>query len=383
MAGRRRFLAILGGGVVLAAGSATLWAMTRDPVAARRPWTTAGQAGETDPRRRALSFAVLAPNPHNRQPWLADLSADGVITLYCDLDRRLPQTDPFDRQITIGLGGFLELLAQAAAADGYRADITLFPQGEPQPRLDGRPVAEVRLVRDEGVPREPLFAQVLARRSNKDAYDTARPVAGADLAAIAAAAATLQPAFTADPARVEALRALSWAAFQTEIGTYETAKESVDLLRIGRAEIEASPDGIDLGGAFIEGMAAVGLMRREDLLDPSSPAFARQLPYLRPPFDTAMAFLWLATPGNSRAQQIAAGRDHVRLNLAATGLGIAMHPFSQALQEFPAMRPHREAMREALGIAPGDTLQMLVRLGYGPAVAASPRWPYETRIRSA
>lgn len=383
MTTRRKFLSILGGGVVLAATGATFWAATRDPAGARRPWTVAGTESRADPRRLALSYAVLAPNPHNRQPWVVDLSAAEKITLYCDPGRRLPQTDPFDRQVTIGLGCFLELLSQAAAEIGYRAEIEVFPEGEPQPRLDARPVAHARFIRDEAVARDPLFAHVLARRSNKEAYDTARPVTKEALAAIAAASRAFPVAYTSDPLRVADLRLKAWDAFHKEISTYDTMKESVELMRVGRAEIEASPDGIELGGAFIEGLAALGLFDRNDLLDPSSAAFSQQLPILKEPFDSAMAFLWLTTPGNSRADQIGAGRDYVRLNLAATRLGIGMHPFSQALQEFPAMRQHFELMRETLGIAAGDTLQMFARLGYGPEVKAAPRWPYETRIKTA
>ena len=383
MTSRRKFLYILGGSVVLAATSATLWAATRDPVGARRAWEEAGRIGGTDPRRRALSYAVLAPNPHNRQPWLADLSVADEITLFCDPERRLPHTDPFDRQITIGLGCFLELLSQAAAEDGYRAQATLFPEGEPQPRLDARPVARVRFVRDETVAHDPLFAHVLARRSNKEAYDMARPVAAENLATIAAAARHAAVGHTNDPARVSDLRGKTWDALYTEMITYDTAKESVDLIRIGRAEIEANPDGIDLSGAFIEGLDMAGMLPREEMLDPGSAVFAQQVPIMKAPFDTAMAFLWLTTPGNTRARQIEAGRDYVRLNLAATGLGIAMHPFSQALQEFEEMRPHFELMRRTLEIGDGDTLQMFVRLGYGPAVKAAPRWPFDTRIRNA
>ncbi|GGK46172.1 Acg family FMN-binding oxidoreductase [Salinarimonas ramus] len=383
MTTRRKFLTLLGGGVVLAAGGTTLWATTRDPVRAREPWLAAGDAALRDPRHRALSYAVLAPNPHNRQPWIADLSTEGEIALLCDLDRRLPETDPFDRQITIGLGCFLELLTLAAAQDDHRAEVTLFPDGEPQPRLDARPVARVRLVPDASIARDPLFAHVLERRSNKEPYDTARPVPNESLAEIAGAVRDGSPVWTDDPSRVEALRTLAWAAMETELRTYETMKESVDLLRIGRAEIEANPDGIDIPGPFVEALAGVGLFRLEDMLDPATPAFAQQLEILKPPFETAMAFMWLATPGNTRADQIATGRDYLRMNLAATRLGIAMHPFSQALQEFPAMRPHAQAMREALGIAPGETLQMFARLGYGPAVKAGPRWPYETRIAAA
>jgi hypothetical protein len=67
MTSRRKFLSLVGGGVILSAGAGALWATSRDPADARRAWADAGRP-ETDPRRRALSFAVLAPNPHNRQP---------------------------------------------------------------------------------------------------------------------------------------------------------------------------------------------------------------------------------------------------------------------------------------------------------------------------
>ncbi|HTO32907.1 MAG TPA: twin-arginine translocation pathway signal protein [Pararhizobium sp.] len=379
---RRKFLQVVGGGFVLAAIGAGVWISSRDPIAARRPWQGAGR-DEADIRRKVLSFAILAPNPHNRQPWLADLSVDGEITLYCQADRRLPQTDPFNRQITIGLGCFLELLAQAAAEDGYRADISLFPKGEPQPLLDDRPVAHVRLVWDEAVAPDSLFAHVLTRRSNKEPYALDRPVDSGALGRIAAAARISTTGHTNDPSQVETLRRIAWEANRTELDTPHALKESIDLIRIGRAEIEANPDGIDLSGPFLEGLSLAGLLPRAEMIDAASPTFQRQIPILKEPFDTAMAFLWLKTNGNSRADQIAAGRDYVRLNLAATAQGVSMHPFSQALQEFAEMRPHFAAMRAALAIGEGETLQMFVRLGYGPAIKGAPRWPLENRIRSA
>ena len=95
---------------------------------------------------------------------------------------------------------------------------------------------------------------------------------------------------------------------------------------------------------------------------------------------SAMGFVWLATAGNSRAQQIEAGRAYVRLQLQATALGLGMHPMSQALQEFAEMEPHHAAAhRLLLGRAsPRDaaepTVQMLCRIGYPPAaVGPTPR----------
>jgi hypothetical protein len=57
-----------------------------------------------------------------------------------------------------------------------------------------------------------------------------------------------------------------------------------------------------------------------------------------------------------------------------------MQPLSQALQEYPEMAGHYREMRRELGIGGGETLQMFVRLGYGPAIEPAPRWPCESRI---
>ncbi|MBU2483853.1 MAG: twin-arginine translocation pathway signal protein [Alphaproteobacteria bacterium] len=386
MTSRRKFMTILGGGVILAAGGIGAWATSRDPADARKPWEAAkaldaGASG--DPRIFALSHAILAPNPHNRQPWVAELSTPGEITLYFDTARRLPETDPYDRQLTIGLGCFIELLAMAAAETGHRAEVSLFPQGEPQPLLDERPVAHIRLIADSTVERDPLFAQVFLRHTNREAYDTARPVAAATLDDIAAAVRTARIAHATGTEEVAALRALSWEAMEIELRTYRTMKESVDLMRIGKAEIEANPDGISLGGPLMEGLSLVGMMDRQAMLDTETMVFKQGLEAQKVQFDTAMGFLWLATPGNSRADQIAAGRDYVRMHLAVTEAGLALQPFSQALQEYDEMAGKYADMRAALRISDNETLQMFVRLGYGPQIRPAPRWPLTTRIRSA
>lgn len=381
MTTRRKILKLVGGGLVFSAVGGGVWAATRNPAKARLPWQLAGQ-DRNDPRRYALSYALLAPNPHNRQPWIADLGPPGEVTLHCDMDRRLPDTDPFDRQITIGLGAFIEVLAMAAAESGHRTAIELFPEGEPQPRLDERPVARIRFVEHASVQRDPLFQFVTRRRSNKEAYDTSKAMPSGTLAAITEAARQ-RVGYSNDAGRLAELRQLAWDAMQTEFATPRALKESIDLMRIGRAEIEAQPDGIGLSGPLLEGLSLSGFLSRDAMLDPGSFVFREQAAAMKPQFDTAMAFLWLVTSGNSRADQIAAGRDYVRLNLAATAKGVAMQPFSQALQEYPEMRPHYLRLRDMLGIGESETLQMFARLGYGPEIEAAPRWPLDTRIRNA
>ena len=91
------------------------------------------------------------------------------------------------------------------------------------------------------------------------------------------------------------------------------------------------------------------------------------------------AYAVLRTPSNSREDQIDAGRRWLRLNLTTTELGLALHPVSQALQEYPEMKMYRDTAHQMLA-RPGETVQMLGRLGYGPNVTATPRWPLEAKV---
>ena len=380
MVTRRGMMILVGGGVVLAAGGGLGYRVTRRPETALLPWAQAGR--HDDPRRRALSFALLAPNPHNRQPWLADLSQDGAITLFVDRSRLLPRTDPFHRQITIGLGCFLELLRMAAAEDGQRAETEVFPQGSSAAALDDRPVARIRLTADPSVERDPLFAHVLARRSNKEPFALDRSIAPDLIDRLGAVVRTgTRFGGTVDPAAVATFRALTREALRIEIETPRTFQESVELFRIGYREVEAQPDGIDFSGPLFETMHLAGLFDRETAADPTSTAFAAGLDAVNANVDTAMGHVWLVTGDNSRETQLATGADWLRVNLAATAEGLGFQPLSQALQEFPEMAVPYRQLHERL--APdGGTVQMLARIGYGPVVEASPRWPLESRIRN-
>jgi hypothetical protein len=378
---RRKAIALVGGGTVVAAGAAAGgFALTRTPHAALAPWRMAGAPAE--PRMRALSWALLAPNPHNLQPWVADLRTPGTVTLLADPARRLPQTDPHDRQIAIGLGCFLELMVMAAAQEGRAVSLSLFPEGENPQTLGTAPVAVARFAEGGAAP-DPLFAHAPLRRSAKVPFAMDDPPGDDALAAAAAAAAPHARAeATAAPEMAAALSALAWTAWEVEASTPEAHGESVALMRLGRAEIEANPDGIELGGAFLETLMLAGLMTREGLATPGHPAFEAGRDMYRAMIAASPGWLWLATPGNARTDQIAAGRAWLRANLAATALGLGLHPVSQSLQEYPEMAEHRAAAQARLA-RPGETIQMLGRIGRAPQQPPTPRWPVEAMLRGA
>ena len=377
---RRKTLAVLGGGAIVAAAGAG-YAVTRKPLAAIEPWARAGTY--EDVRKRALSYAILAPNPHNRQPWIVDLSAPDQVTLQVDTNRLLPHTDPFSRQIVIGLGCFLELLSLAAAADGYAVDFELFPDGEDATSLDQRRIAVARFQKGNAVSEPTLFEQVLNRRSLKEPYDIAQPVSDETLAALQSSVTRGSASgATNNMSQVEELRELTLEALKIELMTPHTYKESVDLFRIGHREVSANPDGIDFSGPMFEALHLSGLFSREKALDPEGFSFKAAIDMVSNSTRTGMAYFWLTTATNDRVDQIMAGRDWVRMNLVSTALGLGVQPMSQALQEFPEMQAQYDRVHEML--APdGGTVQMLGRLGYGPQVGQSPRWPLEAKLRKS
>jgi hypothetical protein len=378
---RRRAVALVGGGVVLAAGAgAAGFALTRTPRAALAPWRAAGTPSE--PRARALSWALLAPSPHNLQPWIADLREPDTVILLADPARRLPRTDPFDRQIAIGLGCFLELMVMAAAQEGRSVALELFPDGENADSLGAAPAA-VALFAEGGAAPDPLFAHAPGRRSARVAFAMDRPPGAAALAALAAAAGPgLRVEATEEPSAAAALAGLAAQAWEVETATPAVHAESVRVMRLGRAEIDADPDGISLGGAVPEALMLAGLLTREGLATPGHPAFEAGRRMYLDMIAATPAWLWMTTPGNARTDQIAAGRAWLRLNLAATGLGLGLHPVSQCLQEYPEMAPLRAEVHARLARAT-ETVQMLGRVGRAPPLPPTPRRPVQAFLRGA
>ncbi|MEL6966222.1 MAG: twin-arginine translocation pathway signal protein [Pseudomonadota bacterium] len=367
---RRAFISLLGGGTIVAAGaSAGVFLNTRTPTRALAPWDAAGTY--EDPRKKALSHAILAPNPHNLQPWMVDLSTPNTVRLLRDRTRALPHTDPFDRQITIGLGCFIEQMHIAAAQFGYSVNTVYFPDG---PESDNSVVAVSTF--DAGGTPDPLFAHIMDRRSCKEPFE-ARQIESEKAAAIAKLATVIT-----DQDDVAKIRDLTWKAWMVETQTPRTMKESVDVMRFGKAEIEANPDGIDLGGPFLESLMLIGVMSREAQLDPTSTSFAEGVKIYDEMLSNTPAYAVITSAGNTRRDQIEAGRRWLRLNLTTTGLGLALHPVSQALQEYPEMKPHYEAVHGMLAKS-GETVQMLGRLGYGPQTPRTPRWPLEKKLTTA
>jgi hypothetical protein len=376
---RRKFIQLAGSGMVLAAlplsGCATTY-----PPSVVQAWQP---SSETEIRRWMLAHALLAPNPHNRQPWIADLKTAGQISLVCDAERLLPDTDPFGRQILIGCGAFIELAVMAAQERGHRVTVDLFPNGAPGPNElpGGKTVARLTLQQDAATPKDALFAQIRRRHTNKGIYDASRSVPGEvwqKLQTQATEQGLLSGAIT-DTALASKVRTITRESFETEMLTNRTYLESARLMRIGPTEIAQNPDGIALTGAMVQVMSSMGME-----VPKRGNSNYQQTMKRWDAFETGSGYYWIASRTNTRAEQVNSGRAYVRAHLHATAAGVDMHPLSQAAQEFAEVKPQFDALRALVGLTgPSSVVQMLVRVGYGVQVAGpSPRWGLASMVRT-
>lgn len=393
---RRRFLSLSGGGIILAA-TAGLSGCAQSPFSMPAEAISAWRAPDQSLALShwVLSHALLAPNPHNRQPWRVSLTGDDEIVVSLDPDRLLPHTDPFGRQILVGTGAFLELINIAAAERGYRAQTDLFPEGAfaedlETNKFDTRPVARIRLVADKTVAADPLFAQVFGRHTERGAYDLSRALP--TQTATSLSAATDNQAVSVgiaqrggqNAALAKSVFNLAKNAWAIELKTPRTMMESIELLRVGASEIAQFRDGISITDPMLVMLDKVGLFDRSAPPDPEGSIVAGQIDEFNENIESTPGIFWINTDDNSRQSQIVAGQAYVRAQLAATSLGLVMQPVSQALQEYPEMAQPYAQIQKSLQATPqaGPTVQMLCRIGHLSA-EAEPEGPAPRRGLSA
>ena len=374
---RRHFIRLTSAGTVAAIAASSAGCSQQMPAGAIAAWK--GPGAEPDARRRILGYAILAPHSHNLQSWLLDLRTPNEIVLRCDLTRLLPETDPFSRQIMMSHGTFLEVLDIAAREHGLKTEISLFPEGPFGPStLDRRPVARIRLAPDPSTPKDPLFAQILKRRTNRSAYDIARPVPAEAWQAMLESVEPnpLRFGFVGldQPDALQRHRAIATEAWRIELTTPRTIMESYKVLRVGADEIQQHRDGLVVLDRMPVLMSKVGLFDRSKAPAPDDYVTTSQIKDFTAKLGSTPGFLWMVSDGNDRVTQVNAGRAYARVQLAATAFGVSLQPLQQALEEYPEQAAPYAEIRKLLGAPqPAQTVQMWARAGFAPPIGPAPR----------
>src|SRR6266542_1831586 len=210
-------------------------------VEAGRGWTVSEIDGSGTERphatvlAEAAAAARTAPSIHNTQPWRWRVFPD-ALELYADRSRQLRHADPEGRLLAISCGAALHHARVALAAEGWRPEVTRFPDpGDADllarltlaERVEVTPAAmrtfqatEVRHTDRRPVTDEAVDAPTLAAISRAATAEGARlhRLAPDQLVELAAAAAQAQSAELVDPDWRAELEYWAGSAHQVGVG---------------------------------------------------------------------------------------------------------------------------------------------------------------------
>lgn len=308
-----------------------------------------------------LEAATAAPSVHNSQPWRFRISHDRVDVVH-DARRRLPVIDPSGREALISVGAAVLNLRVAILASGRVPLVQLLPDPD-APEV----VARVTL----GGPHRPdptihaLLSATARRRTNRrpfrdievrdEVLDQLRTAARAEGAALVVADATSRLAI---------------------LGLVRTANETQRDSEAYRAELGAWT-GAD--GTRADGIPArsFGPVDDIDVLPLRDFGLAHpDVPRRQARFETAPTIAVVYTAGDDPTQWLRAGQAMQRVLLTATVRGLANTPMT-APTESPELRALLDDDRLA------RHAQVILRLGYGDPVPATPRRPLSDVVEVA
>jgi hypothetical protein len=330
---------------------------------------SASSAGPPDIWRPILSHAVAAPSPLNIQPWRVIQKGPLTLDLFLDTERLLPRIDPTSRQVYISSGAFIENLEIAAREAGFMAEITLFPSGWPgaSPSPD-QPVARIELAYDDTAGSDPLFSSLHTRHTNRRMY-TAKEIPQETCSGLASSfdLEFTSFGFSADPSFGKDLAGYLVEATGIELSDPDRLAERLSHVRILDQTGNEGQDGYgsaELGLCGITGWLSRLRIRMHSPETKKRSAKDLLVRLTQKQAESAAAFGWIATKGNSRYDQVRAGRAYERVHLTATSLDLSLHAITPILESYQGMEVPARKLRDLLAIPDTHTIQMLFRLGY-------------------
>ncbi|MFC0602534.1 Acg family FMN-binding oxidoreductase [Streptomyces palmae] len=304
-----------------------------------------------------LAAAVAAPSIHNTQPWRFRLDPDGqVLEVHSVPARTLPLADPVHRAQYLSVGAAVFNLRLAAVHHGWRPEVRLLPD----PYRPGL-LATVRLtgpLAADEQPRDLGLHEAITQRHTSRMPFTGRPVPEPIVAEMTAAAhAAGARLYVPDITGTRRLLRLTAAAEARNHADPDRVAETLAWIKAPGAN---TPYGIPVTALGPPDAAARVPMR----------GFTPGLAALRRPalwFERHVQLALLWTGHDRREDWLRAGQALQYVLLTATARGVRTSLLHQPMEWFD--------LRTAMAL-PGHRRchpQVLIRFGYGPDGARTPR----------
>lgn len=304
----------------------------------------------------AVSYAVLAPSSHNTQPWRFQIT-DSALLLFADRSRGMPVADPRHRELVMSCGAALFNLRAVLQHWGFTVRTEVLPDAQSTDLLARVTIAEGRPGSDE---LRVLVGAIGRRRTHQEPFaDVPLPDWFLESLSLAADhegawAAGLQGAELASAAE------LVGRASRTQLRSAAFRRERASWRRPNWTH---RPDGMP-GYAFgFRWLRAVVSRVALSLFDVSRSQSRREEELAR----HAPALMVLGTEGDTPREWLTAGQALQRMLLTAAARGVSAS-FLNAPVQVTEMRRQLLAMTARRGMP-----QVLLRLGYGGDVRATPR----------
>jgi hypothetical protein len=320
------------------------------------------------PILKAIAIGLNAPSAHNTQAWKFKIINDTEMMLYVDETRLLPKTDPPARQIHISCGSFLEALSIGCSAIGYKAEISLMPEGNYSlSEIGKKPVALVKLLDDKNVTKHPLFDYIFERRTNRTVYE-GNLITNNEFSQISSESKTLysKTIFINEPNEIEKYRNIFSKAMDKEFHTLATNEETRKMFRFNDKEASTQRDGLTFEA---NGLSGMGLFMARSFTKNTTESWNKKgtiekgLAGFNKGLNSSKSFVFWTTQSNTILDQVNVGRDFYQFNLALAKNKMYLHPLNQANQEYAEMTEIRNELDKMVGIKDQEKIQMIVRIG--------------------
>ena len=321
-------------------------------------------AGPAERLRFLLGYAVLAPSRHNTQPWAFEIEGDEV-RLHADAGRALPATDEDGRELVMACGAAMQNLRLAAAHFGYATSVEIPPGHRRDGLLARMRLEERRATTPEA---EELFQAIPRRRTNRLPLDGREPPDGLIASLVREArreGVWLRPVEEHQRRAVAELVAegdrLQWASprFRSELAAWT------------RANGTTRRDGMP---GYAHGRSDAAALVQPLLLRLTNPGRSEAERDRRRTIGSK-SLLVLSTPRDGKGEWLAAGEALQRILLRATAAGLYAAYLNQPIE----VEDLRSRLRHVLGEV--GQPQILLRLGYGLDVRATPRREVDSVLR--
>lgn len=312
-----------------------------------------------------VADATTAPSMHNAQPWKFRFHrARRVFDLRADPERTIPRADPTGRALHLGCGAALFNLRVAAAHAGWQPQAALLPEPADPDLLATVHLAEPDHGPDDGPDHALAGLYPVLRRRHTSRYPFAERNLPEEVRNALREAAEREGAQLVFPAvwHVDALLDLVHDAEERDARDPTRFEDIERWTRLGTADSDTATDGLPeyaLGPRKRDGKAPVrDFAGRHPVADRGTTTFEHS-PHLA----------LLGTTGDSRSDWLRAGQAMERVLLVATRNELATSLSSHSL-EWADLRQLTRDPQSTMG-----SVQMVLRLGYGPAGPATPRRP--------